>query len=115
MAGFDSLTSVSRSSSVERRFTKVVLALRSVSGSRPSAAAERDVLVADRRGGRVRVAHQLREVVAALGERAHRPDGVGDEALEAPAGRARARVTRRDGATSAGLRYRGLVACTPLP
>ena len=37
VAGFDSSTSTSRSSSVERRFTNVVLALRSVPGSSSSA------------------------------------------------------------------------------
>ena len=37
VAGFDSATSGSRSSSVARRFTNVVLALRSDVGSRPSA------------------------------------------------------------------------------
>ena len=42
-------TSVSRSSSAERRFTNVVFALRSVLGQQPEGARQRLVLVADRR------------------------------------------------------------------
>ena len=75
-------TSWSTSSSAARRFTNVVFALRRVVGSRPSAARQRHVLVADRAEGGVGVAHQLGQLAAALGDGADRLGGVDQEALE---------------------------------
>ena len=73
VAGLDSATSTSRSSSVARRFTNVVLARRSVVGSRPSASASATFSEPIAPGGRVRVADERGEVVALLGERAGEP------------------------------------------
>ena len=64
VAGLDSATSTSRSSSVARRLTKVVLARRSVVGSSPSASTSATFSEPIARGGGVRVADERREVVA---------------------------------------------------
>ena len=88
VAGLEALTSGSRSSSVERRFTNVVLPRRSVVGSSASAR-ESDVFsAAIAAGGGVRVADERRQVVAARGDRRDRARGVDDEvAVSAPSSR----------------------------
>jgi hypothetical protein len=79
--GFDSSTSWSRSSSVARRFTNVVLALRSVSGS-SSSARWSDALSSPIAPSPCSCCPRGREVVAALGDRGHGVGAVLQEAVE---------------------------------
>ena len=82
VAGLDAATRTSRSSSVARRLTKVVLALRRVPGSSSRRLVERRVLVRDRRRRRVGVGDEVGEVASARGQRAGRLGRVDQEAVE---------------------------------
>ena len=80
--GFEASTSGSRSSSVARRLTAVVLKLRMKSGSFASAVCQRRLLAGDRVHHPVEVPDQRGEVVAARGERAGELRAVDDQLLE---------------------------------
>ena len=81
-------------------------ALRSVSGRSPSASVERRVLVADRRRGRVRVGDEVREVVAALGQRRRRSSrALTQEGARSVCWSRTSSLTSRREASSAGLKY----------
>ena len=71
VAGFDSSTSWSRSSSVERRFTNVVFALRSVLGSSSSARSSAALSSPIARKAVLVLRDEPGQVVAALGDRRH--------------------------------------------
>ena len=116
VAGLESATSGSRSSSVARRFTNVELPRRSVVGSSASACAERAVLGRDRAGRGVRVADQVGEVVAALGDRASRRASSTTMKRVSASSSAVVSLTSRRALESSGLKYSvAAAACGPLP
>ena len=79
MAGLDTATSTSRSSSVARRLTNVVLARRSVVGSRPSARASAAFSAPIAAAVSLALPTSCGQLVAALGDRGDRARGVDQE------------------------------------